>query len=501
MRRVLILAATAALIIGAIPSVAGAARVTRQSDEGLLLNCLIASEEEGTLYMSAQVSSEYGGYAALYWWEPGAEPFQSPPTLISGENSVIGTVAGSSLDATLELYTYIEADPEDPESSPYGEPAGQATVSATFETDGDPVAYSDESSGSNAKFRYDVVSQPLAATGTIQLPMATYDDLSQCEAARQQVSMFQTNPNTRIQRLEGIGLSCEWASDDRTVVLFASTEQSGQAYAEIFVSDASGYHAGFGEASLGTDAFAASWDLEDISGEFEGEDESEVAPAAIGGELSGRATAAASLSATGEGDRVIDRSHGEMFKFTYEVYAVSGELSLTTPAGTVTLAMDEACSANTAKVHMRFSSPSGKGGPPLRNDLPANAAPIQIGDAVSVRVAGAAPEAEAPCRIFEEEIGEEVDVPMGHTGWWTFTGTGGDVTIDTAGSTFDTVVGVYVLDGEELVQVGCVDDVTFGVEESTAQAVITIGTDADVTYYVQAGGFGSSTGQLELSVQ
>jgi hypothetical protein len=94
-----------------------------------------------------------------------------------------------------------------------------------------------------------------------------------------------------------------------------------------------------------------------------------------------------------------------------------------------------------------------------------------------------------------------MDVPIGHTGWWTFTGNGGEVTIDTAGSTFDTVVGVYVMDGEELVQVGCVDDVADGAGGGTAQAVITVGTDADVTYFVQAGGFSSSTGQLELSVR
>ena len=62
------------------------------------------------------------------------------------------------------------------------------------------------------------------------------------------------------------------------------------------------------------------------------------------------------------------------------------------------------------------------------------------------------------------------------------------------------MVGIYLQQDGEMVQVGCVDDVVVG-EEGTAQAVITFGTDADATYYVQAGGYGGSTGQLELSVR
>jgi hypothetical protein len=159
----------------------------------------------------------------------------------------------------------------------------------------------------------------------------------------------------------------------------------------------------------------------------------------------------------------------------------------------------EHCTANTTSVHARFSSPNGSGGRPLPNDLPEDAEPIAIGESTSVRNAGTDAEPEAPCRVFIDEIGDEVEVPIGHTGWWSFTGTGGNVTVDTAGSDFDTVVGVYVQQDGEMVQVGCVDDVFVG-EEGTLQAVISIGTDADVTYYVQAGGFGGSTGQLELSV-
>ena len=493
MRRVLVLAAMAALVIGSIPTIASAARAERFSDEGLILGCFIGSAEEGVVYMVSQVSGEYGGYAGLYWWGPGVRPFENPPTLISGENAVTATVDGNTMDATMELYVYVEPDPSDPEGNPYGDPAGQATLSATFEAAGEPIHSSYRSQGSNAKTRIDTVQQQLTAAGSLVLPDASYD-LSECQAAREQISYFATNPDTRIERFEGIGMSCEWTDADRQVLLFANTDHSDFTYSELLVSDASGKYFSSGDASLTERGFSGTWQLRAMGSE------GEIAPAAVGGELFGSATASASLSPTGEGERVVERSHGQMIKFSYEVLAVSGELTVTTQLGTTTLAMDaEHCTANTTSVHARFSSPNGTGGRPLPNDLPQDAEPIDIGESVSVRSAGTDAEPEAPCRVFIEELGEEVDVPIGHTGWWSFTGTGGEVTVDTAGSDFDTVVGVYVQQDGEMVQVGCIDDV-FGGEEYTLQAAITVGTDADATYYAQAGGYGGSTGQLELSV-
>jgi len=87
-------------------------------------------------------------------------------------------------------------------------------------------------------------------------------------------------------------------------------------------------------------------------------------------------------------------------------------------------------------------------------------------------------------------------VPLGHTAWWTFTGTGADVTVDTAGSEFDTVVGIYVDDGGLLIQVGCVDDT-----EDSLQARLTVPTESGVTYFVQVGGFGGAAGKLVLTVE
>jgi hypothetical protein len=119
---------------------------------------------------------------------------------------------------------------------------------------------------------------------------------------------------------------------------------------------------------------------------------------------------------------------------------------------------------------------------------------------VEVRTGGTALDAEEPCTF--EFYGMVEPLPLGHTAWWTFAGTGGDVTIDTAGSDFDTIVGVYVLEAGSFVQVGCVDDVFDPeTEEGSLQSRVTVETVGGETYYVQAGGFDGSAGTLRLSLE
>ena len=70
------------------------------------------------------------------------------------------------------------------------------------------------------------------------------------------------------------------------------------------------------------------------------------------------------------------------------------------------------------------------------------------GARTSVATKGASPDFEAPyeCLTFEED-GEIFEIPVGHTVWYRVVGTGGTITVDTAGSDFDTVIAVYTADG------------------------------------------------------
>ncbi len=80
--------------------------------------------------------------------------------------------------------------------------------------------------------------------------------------------------------------------------------------------------------------------------------------------------------------------------------------------------------------------------------------------------------------------------------WFTITGTGGFVTVDTFGSTFDTVLAAYDASGKRLgSEVNCNDDASGG-----AQSEVTFPTGSGATYYIQAATFGSGTGGGTLTL-
>jgi hypothetical protein len=84
------------------------------------------------------------------------------------------------------------------------------------------------------------------------------------------------------------------------------------------------------------------------------------------------------------------------------------------------------------------------------------------------------------------------------------TGTGGEVTVDTAGSDFDTVAAAYVRDGSgSFAELACVDDVPLDPVGRTLQSAVSFPTTAGTTYYVQVGGFPGfqSYGQLRVAVR
>jgi hypothetical protein len=127
---------------------------------------------------------------------------------------------------------------------------------------------------------------------------------------------------------------------------------------------------------------------------------------------------------------------------------------------------------------------------PPANDHPANAIDLGPGT-IRTSNRGAAPGSEGACGT--PEVGDPP--PYGRTMWFAVEGNGAPVTIDTAGSDFDTVVAVY--DGDPTVLGSCTDDVVLGAEHLalTQQAVVVIDTVLGHRYLIEIGGFdGASTG-------
>ena len=126
-----------------------------------------------------------------------------------------------------------------------------------------------------------------------------------------------------------------------------------------------------------------------------------------------------------------------------------------------------------------------------RNDLPAGALPLTVGAQATVNTAGAASGVEAPFECLTYEDGRSAAT---NTVWYTVTGAG-PLTIDTAGTRFDSAVAVYTEDGAggfTPVPGTCVDDTwtAFGpiLLVLNLQASVTFDAEPGVTYFVQIAG-------------
>jgi hypothetical protein len=174
---------------------------------------------------------------------------------------------------------------------------------------------------------------------------------------------------------------------------------------------------------------------------------------------------------------------------------VTGSLTVDINGSSRTLVMDETgCAA--ADVRYALLPPRPERSEPAANDTPETAVPLKLFDKLTVATAGTDEAPEAACLLDGGE-GGTFEAPLTNTVWWRIEGTGESITVDTVGSSFDTIVAVYLVEGDNKVgtQLGCVDDVDEGV-----QARITFETAADASYLIQTGGFGGQTGDLNVSV-
>ena len=472
MRRVLALLGGVALVTAALTGNVLAARSVHVTDTQTVLFCDNLTSDDGVVFAVAGISEQFGPFGDLAFFAAPASPDFDLPTWISESADVV--IDGLSVSA---IYALVEFD--ESTEPPFGDPVGTASLDATLDPVGEPTPYSFADTSGNRKFRVEGVIQEYAVTGTLDLPGEISYDLSSCGAVTDSFTLFQNNPASSVFITPStLQLNCFWETEDSFIGLTAFVDESFGSFADVFVSDPTGEYQGSAPATLTAESFEVSMDL------FAGFGE---------GEPVGSAEASAALTPTGE--RINDIFRFDNFKdhVTGTVLAVEGALELTTPNGTQTLTMDSvSCFAGELRFVHHESARQGEGpqGRPLPNDTPDAAEPLAIGDSVTVRTGGTATEPELPC-TFDEEF----ELPFGHTAWWTFTGTGGPVTVDTAGSDFDTALAVYADEGGELVQVACVDDVG-----GSLQAVVTVDTVAGVTYYIQAGGFDAQSGNLVLSL-
>jgi len=164
----------------------------------------------------------------------------------------------------------------------------------------------------------------------------------------------------------------------------------------------------------------------------------------------------------------------ERIKMVSEVFDVVGTVAVNGSVFDMTDCHSEAWSDHVWS--MNPNGPKATGHAP-DNDVPERAVSLDARSTINAQTKVAAPAPEAACMSsFDGESGpEEFPLPIGKRLLYSFEGTGEPATIDSAGSNFDTIMGIC---DAGLGQLACVDD------ESgwSLQAAVTIDTVTGETY-------------------
>lgn len=384
----------------------------------------------------------------------------------SGEDGAgvwVGHASGSLAEGAYQVsYAFLDE---------FGEPAGTLDLSGGTLPAGDPYDVDERWRDGNTQARVTGTVQDLLVTGQVTAATGQVADLVgvdlTCMGVELDLVEWGTNPATRIYR-------------DSFASGVCSIGEDGFLSIDIWGDEA------FGFLALGIDWEAETADL--VAQGPLGYD-----PPDIAGDLAVESPTpeaeyvAVDLQVGDVLDRGVwhekwgDGAHHER----YVTLALSGTASIQPDGGPLALTD---CVFTEYSVMDRYSSRAGQkpGGRPPVNDLPDDAVTVAPAAVHTTSTRGAAALPEAPCTlVFDDDEPGVWEVPFGRTVWYSFDGTGQDVTLDTAGSDFDTVLGVYESD---LTQVTCVDDVATDTEYSL-QARVTVATQEGRTYLVQAGGF------------
>lgn len=456
----------ALLLLVALPAGGSAGRLYRTTDHSVGIGCdgMAPTTGTGFAYFGAFLSDLYGPDAYLDLWLAN-EPSGQPDLHRDFDQAVMVTWNGSVLAGSIPM---LRAD---------GSSGGVATFSAELTPTGDPYTFNERFKDGNRAISYSGTSQALQPTGSLTAGGLVFD-LADCFGDESTVTSTETNPNASVRKFSSRYVSCDLMSTSgEPGFLFVDLgNEFGFIDAGVLSPTGDVLIAGTAEFAPGTSPIDVDLSLYDPqTGE----------PAAGSGHVTMTATA------TGESFTNLLKNATARRITRGELLDIEGTLAL---AGRV---FDlGGCVGQDSRSKEISTYPNGPrpGGRVPANDLPSGAVLLKPGRSTTLQTKGASPDAEAPyeCLTFtDHHTGEVFSVPVGHTVWYSFTGTGSPMTIDTAGSDYDTVVAIYTSAGGAYAPVegGCVDDAPTPPVGRTLQAMVTIPTVAGTTYFVQIGGF------------
>jgi hypothetical protein len=462
-RRVLAIIGAVALLLS-LPGGAAATKPYREVDHTRDTGCSAVPTPLGFADFDGFESALYGVDAWIDVWS--GDPYESDLVLTRDWDQPADVIFGSG---TVSMSIPVV-------------PSGVVTIAGTFAA-ANALGWDDSFRDGNSWYRSSATGTELSFSGTMTLPgVATPVAFGPegCGGSDLEQSTFVTQPHARVAKYTSTGGSCEVANADGDtgfVFLFAdgtSIEIDGN------IVDSGGAEVGFfGIADVAPDG-TATIDVQEYDPQT-GELTGDVGSASVSAVDTGDAFAYTLKTSNG-----FDRTHGTV---------VDIEGSLTTSLGSFSL--DTCIAANTeTKIVTTPSNGPKPGGKRPANDLPSEAVALTPGARATVATKGAqAPrEADYPCLQFEDGgDGSVLEIPVAYTVWYRVAGTGGNVTVDTAGSDFDTVVAVYAGAADAGSTVACVDDVPLDPFGRTLQAAATFPTTVGTTYWIQIGGLDEAT--------
>jgi hypothetical protein len=446
----------ATLLVAILPGAVSADRLTKFQDHHVGVSCESAFAGG---YASAFIdsSSNFGDFGGASVWLDPAVRFQDPPTLSGSSDAVVVVEGATEIHATT---TFAVVDPD-------GAPLGDGMFEATMTRVGDPVPTSQPSLGNHHSATQGTI-QSLEGTASLHLPGLDLE-LSGCSGDITDTSVFEANPRSFVIDTQGVVITCFWETPDTAASFFAIQDQFGfSADASLIETDLLLFNAGSSSGTIDSTGLSATVALVD-----EG----------TGDPYSVAAHATFVPNGTPVTSTLIGSTASR--KITEQALTPTGQVAFST--GDTFATDDEHCDTSAFQAHTVSTAPAGPkpGGKAPANDTAAGAIAIAPGDRLNVQTGNASLDAELQLSTCPEGFGDQ----MGRTLWYTVIGTGDPVTIDTAGSNFDTLIGVYEGDLDSLSEIACDDDVFSAPIGSSYQAAVTFDTVDGVVYHVQVGGF------------
>jgi len=454
-KRVCAALASGLILVALLPSTVSADRVSRYTDHYVWFDCSTAIDG-GFAGFGGNTSEQFGdGAFADVWLEP-AIPFEDPPTATGFTETIDLADDGTTIDvhATFPIF-----DPD-------GNELGDATLDATLVRTGDVIVISPPPGKTNQKDRSSGSEESVQGSATLSIPGTDVE--ADCLGAVGIAHSFITNPRGFVSDNVGVRIDCFWETDTQSAFLFGVNDSFG------FFVDV-GLNSGVLELTGGAGS----------SGSLNGtgiDMDLNLTDGPTGDSYS--ATAVAPFAKIGSPVTSIYLSESARTRSTEQALAPHGTLDFS--SGDSFPIDDEHCATSSYEAHSTSVSNKGRTrGPAPINDTPDGAIALHVGTRLNASNVAAAAEPEIQLQNCPEGFFDQ----FGRTLWYTIEGTGSPITIDTAGSNFDTLIAAYLPTDPGYEEIACIDDVPFEPIGATFQAALTLDTEKGQTYYVQIGGY------------